>query len=175
MNATRAKQMAEPGISRAATQTLPTYTFICCDCMREERRCSQLIPEGWDMVEADCSGEPLVRCPDCLEAIERNHIEAHPSNAQTAAIDAFIASLKAPRPKSPVVTKDTVPARLPHLFLEKQSDGSFQIVMTPEGLMMRMYPLMLYFDADQAERTAHDLLTYAWLLRNPGAVPGAAA
>lgn len=175
MNATRAKHLAEPVMPRADTQTLPTYAFICCDCMREERRRSQLIPEGWDMVEADCTGEPFVRCSDCLEAIERNHIDAHPSNAQSAAIDAFIASLKPPRPTPALVTKDTVPARLPHLFLEKQPDGSFQIVMTPEGLMMRMYPLMLYFDADQAEQTAHELLTYAWLLRNPGSVPGEAA
>ena len=50
-------------------------TYICADCSVEHNGTAQRLPLGWDKVTDPVSHSTTVRCPDCLEAIERDWAE----------------------------------------------------------------------------------------------------
>ncbi len=51
-------------------------TYICEDCKLEHNGDAKALPVGWDKVTDPISYQTTVRCPDCLEAMERDWIEA---------------------------------------------------------------------------------------------------
>ncbi|AUW59416.1 hypothetical protein C1T17_16310 [Sphingobium sp. SCG-1] len=144
--------------STAPDFTTTSYIFICGDCERQENRPLNIMPAGWDALELDCSGTPFLRCPDCMEAIEQRHfaaIASGPDRVRPTAED-FISP-----PKSSAF----------QLFLERQNDGSYQIAMHPEAVLMRWLPHCFYLDPASARATAAELIRYADLAEHPGTLP----
>ena len=125
----------------------PPHLFICNDCGREEHRPDTALPEGWDLLTM--GGTPCVRCPDCNERIEQDHI------AQQAS---------PPVPSAP----PPAPARGCSIFLERQAAGHFAIALSPSGATILRLPLRFLLTAEQARATASDLLAYAALADAPG-------
>ncbi|MES1985034.1 MAG: hypothetical protein V4461_08765 [Pseudomonadota bacterium] len=141
--------------ARADSITAITFSFICCDCGKTEQRPSIKVPEGWDVIEMDCSGQEFLRCPDCLEAIEQKHFESAPDRVRPTAED-FI---------QPGKTSAF------QIFLERQNDGSYQIAMHPAAALMRWLPLGFFLDPASARATAAELTRYAELAENKGKLP----
>lgn len=50
--------------------------YICADCAIEHNGDTRTLPQGWDRVIDPKNRQTTVRCPDCLEAIEREFAEA---------------------------------------------------------------------------------------------------
>lgn len=50
--------------------------YRCADCEIEHNGDVNSLPQGWDRVEDPYTGFVSVRCPDCLERVERDFIEA---------------------------------------------------------------------------------------------------
>lgn len=50
--------------------------YVCADCEIEHNGDATHLPQDWDRVTDPISHATTVRCPDCLEAIERMWIEA---------------------------------------------------------------------------------------------------
>lgn len=48
--------------------------YSCADCEIEHNGDVNSLPPGWDRVKDPQSGRVTVRCPDCLERIERDYI-----------------------------------------------------------------------------------------------------
>lgn len=43
-------------------------SFVCADCGRQHNAITNAVPPGWALIQMDCSGSRLVRCPDCAGA-----------------------------------------------------------------------------------------------------------
>lgn len=133
------------------------FTFICCDCGREERSPALKVPQGWDFINADCSGTGFARCPDCAEKIEQEKI---------AELSAKVGA--------PIWIGLDVARAAPQafrLFLEKQEDGHYLLNMQPEAALTRLHPLTFFLDAREASTLADDLLRHAAMLKAPGTSP----
>lgn len=50
--------------------------YQCADCEVEHNGSRTSLPKGWDRVRDPQSGRVSVRCPDCLERIERDYAAA---------------------------------------------------------------------------------------------------
>jgi hypothetical protein len=64
---------------RSAALLSQPAIFICADCDVEEHALDGQLPAGWDKIEH--RGCAVVRCTDCNEAIEREHMPAAPDTA----------------------------------------------------------------------------------------------
>ncbi len=49
--------------------------YICADCAIEHNGDVRALPQGWDKVADPHSHQTTLRCPDCLESIEREWFE----------------------------------------------------------------------------------------------------
>lgn len=139
-----------------------TRTFICGDCGRAENRPDDQLPQGWDLIDMDCSGTPFVRCPDCNEAIEQRKFAEH------------LAARAAQSQVVPKGTKITVKPSGPRPFtvcLERQDDSSYRIAMMPEAVLMRWYPMGFFLTAAEARQLATELRTFAALAEATGTIP----
>lgn len=157
------------GVDRAKGHDLTAYTFICGDCGRTEHRPIPTIPDGWDLIELDCSGAPFLRCPDCNEAIEQNKIAEFWRNAPKLRKAARAG--KEP-PAAPPETQAVPDAPRPFsVFLEKQDCGKYLIAMAPEKVLMRWHPLGFFLTPAEAHALADELRTFALLAARPGEFP----
>lgn len=139
----------------AIAQPATAFTFTCCDCGCTEMRPTAEVPDDWDMIRSPSGLLPyLLRCPDCNERIERDHIAAR--RAESA-------------PSAPPPPPEQPPAFA--IFLERQDGGHFAVAMHPEAALMRWLPLGFFLTPDQARTTAKSLIRYATLAENPGALP----
>jgi hypothetical protein len=68
---------------RSAILSATPGEFVCADCETVEMSLDRQLPEGWDKFEH--GGRTVVRCPDCNEAIEREHQVAEATHAPAAA------------------------------------------------------------------------------------------
>lgn len=51
-------------------------TYVCADCEIQHNGDVSSLPQGWDRVKDPHTHRVTVRCPDCLERIERDYAEA---------------------------------------------------------------------------------------------------
>lgn len=79
----------------------PAVTYICCDCEVEHRGFADRVPQGWDVHIAcghkmrDFGPVTVIRCPDCLEAIEDEHAAGHVLHQQAARMHQRAARIEA--------------------------------------------------------------------------------
>ena len=100
----------------------------------------------------------FLRCSDCLEAIEQRHF------------DAVAAGPDRVRPTAEDFIQPGAASAF-QLVLERQGDGTYQIAMHPEAVLMRWLPHCFYLDPAIARATAAELTRYADLAENPGTLP----
>lgn len=169
--------LAQPviiGIDRASGPELGVITFICGDCERTEHTQYCVLPEGWDLVEMDCTGIPFVRCPDCNEKIEHDKLSAYLADALASnpilnsCLDAEV--LDGVHSSDPAPSAQQSPRPF-SFFLEKQDTGKYLIAMTPESALMRWLPLGFFLSPAEAKTLADDLHFYAMLAEQTGTIP----
>lgn len=142
--------MSQTALARRApvAETRTTFTFVCCDCRREENATSRALPPGWDKVTPRA-----IRCPDCKDMIERAYI------AQSA------------RAEPPRTAAATASQSGFHINLERQDSGEYLVAIAPAQILMRWLPLGFFATPDEARALAADLRRYAALAENRGALP----
>lgn len=68
--------MHQPDHTAFAGKPIQPAIYICEECAIEHNGDARALPAGWDRVTDPHSHQTSVRCPDCLEAIERDWAEA---------------------------------------------------------------------------------------------------
>ncbi|HZV57719.1 MAG TPA: hypothetical protein VFF89_08595 [Sphingobium sp.] len=150
-----------------------SYSFVCCDCARQENRPTADLPEDWTIVEhKGFEGFPVTRCPDCATFAPSFDSAGIAAETPDDLPDMFAMhpAFLFPEGHSELTTDD----HWVTVFLMRTAEAGYKLCLQFDRRAYAADLNAFLLSADDAERVGKLLLKQAELARSPGTL-GAAA